>query len=310
MSAYENASHFAGKPVEDFQKQSSIDPEQTVYRFRFDWDAPDTVVMEDFQAYMAKPGAEKTTALVFGLLGESPYDDTFAPVVQALVEAAPRLPELEALFLGDIVQEESEISWIQQTDLGPLLTTFPKLRQLRIRGGEGLRLDAPGHPELRSLVIETGGLPGEVVRSIGSGSFPNLEELTLWLGVSEYGASWTQADLAPFYSGSAFPELRSLGLCNSEDQDAIARGIAGGTVLERLQKLDLSLGTLGDEGAEALLACPLLGNLEFLDLHHHYMSEGMIQRFQQLELEVDVSEQEEPDDWGDGEEHRYAEFTE
>lgn len=42
----------------------------------------------------------------------------------------------------------------------PLLEAFPGLRELALRGGEGLRFPVGGHDELRVLRVESGGLPG------------------------------------------------------------------------------------------------------------------------------------------------------
>src|SRR5213078_4159611 len=43
-------------------------------------------------------------------------------------------------------------------------------------------------------------------------------------------------------------------------------------ILSRLDSLDLSLGTLNDDGGKALLGNPALKRLKRLDLHRHYLS--------------------------------------
>jgi len=68
-------------------------------------------------------------------------------------------------------------------------------------------------------------------------------------------------------------------------------------LLERLRVLDLSLGTLCDNGAAALLASPGIKNLEFLDLHHHYCSDEMVSKLETLGIKVDASEQEDPEEY-------------
>ena len=85
--------------------------------------------------------------------------------------------------------------------------------------------------------------------------------------------------------------------------------VAGAPVLERLRVLDLSLGTLGDDGAAALLASPLVAQLDKLDIHHHYCSDEMMARLQAIGIEVDVSEREQEEEW-DGERHRYVAVSE
>jgi len=70
-------------------------------------------------------------------------------------------------------------------------------------------------------------------------------------------------------------------------------------VVERIRVLDLSLGTLTDEGASALLDSPAIARLEKLDVHHHFCSEEMTAKLQSLGVEVDASEREKPDIYGD-----------
>lgn len=215
-------------------------------------------------------------------------------VVALLCEAADRLPELRALHLGDIPWEQSEISWITQSDVTPLLEAFPRLRRLVVRGG-GVRLRPVRHDALRLLRIETGGLPASTARAVGAADLPSLHHLELWMGEEEYGADSTVDDLAGILSGERLPSLRHLGLQNSEYQDAIAAAVATAPVLPRLRSLDLSMGTLGDAGAAALLAGRSLAHLETLDLSHHFMSDEVMGRVRRqlsaLGVAVDLDEQ-------------------
>jgi hypothetical protein len=48
------------------------------------------------------------------------------------------LTNLRAIFLGDITYEENEISWIEQSDVSPLLRAYPALEVSRVRGGNSL----------------------------------------------------------------------------------------------------------------------------------------------------------------------------
>ena len=70
-------------------------------------------------------------------------------------------------------------------------------------------------------------------------------------------------------------------------------------MLEGIRVLDLSLGTLTDEGAAALLASPSIARLERLDVHHHFCSEEMTAKLQALGVGVDDSGREKPDVYGD-----------
>ncbi|KIF71323.1 cytoplasmic protein [Streptomyces sp. AcH 505] len=248
-------------------------------------------------------------ALVIGSWSDA-YESGPDEVIAAVVAARGQLPELRALFLGDITFDECEISWINQTLVTPLLDAFPALREFGVRGGQDLRFPPVKHEQLRSLTIETGGLDVEVVRGVGASEFPALERLDLWLGVDDYGANAEIADLAPFLSGARLPALRHLGLRNSQLQDEIATALAGAPVVANLETLDLSMGTLGDEGAEALLGGQPLTHLKRLDLNHNYLGETMRQRIVstlgEAGVEVDVSNTTEADTEDDGTEWRYV----
>ena len=109
------------------------------------------------------------------------------------------------------------------------------------------------------------------------------------------------ADLAPILAGSRFPRLRHLALRNSDIQDEIAAALAR-PVVAGLATLDLSMGTLGDEGAEALLGGQPLTHLRKLDLHHNFLSEAMRERILATlgpaGVKVDLSETEGREDRG------------
>src|SRR5262249_34664194 len=155
-----------------------------------------------------------------------------AGVVKALIAARGRLKSLRALFLGDILEDESEISWIRHSDLTGLLEAFPKLEHFRVRGGEGLVLRAFRHDCLKSLAFEASNLRRKVVRAVGASKLPALEHLELWLGTADYGADTTPADLKGILQGKRLPSLRSLGLRNSEIADDVARAVARAPVME------------------------------------------------------------------------------
>ncbi|MGW5877258.1 STM4015 family protein [Nocardiopsis terrae] len=215
-----------------------------------------------------------------------------------LIALAPHLPRLRALFFGEVLREESEISWIGHGDLGPLLTAYPRLTELTVRGSDGLRLGVGEHRSLRRLTVQSSGISPDVVESIAGSSLPELEHLELWLGVEEDGAA-TPDDLGSLLSGTAFPGLPHLGLRNAEFTDDWVRALAEAPVTPTLRTLDLSLGALTDEGARTLLSAPAFRSLERLDLHHHYMSEDMTERireaFTAAGVRVDVSDRREPD---------------
>jgi hypothetical protein len=243
-----------------------------------------------WDALFATDWVNRVPALVIGEWGDA-YEA--AVPVDALAERASALPALRALFLGELIGEESEISWIQLTDVTPVLRAFPGLEVLRVRGSDGLDFVPGSYPGLRELAFESGGLPAEIVRAVGESDLPNLRHLELWLGTDTYGGDTTVADLASILAGANTPVLSYLGLRDSEIADDIAAAAAGAPVVARLETLDLSLGMLSDVGAAALLAGQPLTHLRKLDLHHHFLTEEMTRRLRdELEpsgVEVDLS---------------------
>jgi hypothetical protein len=321
MAISKHLESFAGFTVRDFNPAKGIqDTAKTIYRLRkdpegavppkrglFSWkSAPPPQPVDPLEALLTDPASSQLQGLVYGSWMEE-YDpsDGSAEIVGQLADAAPQLPNLKALFVGDITFEECEISWINQSDMAPLLQAYPQLQHFGVRGSNELRMGPVRHLQLKSLVIECGGLPGKVLREVLQSEFPALEHLELYLGEENYGFDFAVGDLEPLLSGIVFPNLRSLGLRDSEIADDIAIAIAKAPVLSRLKVLDLSLGTLSDAGARGLLDSPGIRALQKLDVHHHYISPELVRELEKLGPEVDASDPKEADK--DGEDaYRYV----
>ncbi|MER5368664.1 MULTISPECIES: STM4015 family protein [unclassified Streptomyces] len=318
MSGVDHLHELFGLPAVDFQHASGEAPVQAAdaaaWRISVDpYDDDSEMTWEEaFKAFLDTVDPAGVRALIVGQWGEA-YEVKSSYAIDLIIAAADRLTSLEAVFIGDMTSEENEISWIEQSDVTALLNAFPGLLELGVRGGTDLVFSPSKHERLRSLTIETGGLPVDVIRGILDSELPALERLDLWLGVSAYGGDADVADLAPLLSGTRFPRLTHLGLRNSEVQNEIAAAVASAPVVAQLRVLDLSNGTMGDEGAAALLDGQPLTHLEKLDLYHHFMTEPMERRIvQALEphgVRVDVSERETP--WGNrGIDGRYTSVSE
>jgi hypothetical protein len=87
-----------------------------------------------------------------------------------------------------------------------------------------------------------------------------------------------QGSTTPILAGDGLPALRHLGLAHSDLQDEIAIAVSSAPLVARLRSLDLSLGTLGNEGVEALLEGVPLTHLEWLDLRSEYIGADTAQR--------------------------------
>ncbi|MFJ3309964.1 STM4015 family protein [Streptomyces sp. NPDC086549] len=297
-------------PGPDARTDDLPDADSVAWRITSDVYDADEDWTEAFARFCAAVDTTRVRALAVGAWQEA-YDTDPSEVIEALLAARHRFPALRALFLGDMVMEECEISWINQTDVTPLLAGFPDLEEFGVRGGSGLSFPALSHAGLRRLTMESGGLPAEVVRGVGASDLPALEHLDLWLGTPDYGGDSEVPDLEPILSGARLPRLRHLALRNSEMQDAVAAAVAASAVVARLEVLDLSMGVLTDDGGAALLAGQPLTHLKRLDLHHHYLSEPLLERIRQtlepagVEVDLDRDDADE-DQYDDGTVWRYV----
>ena len=307
---YENLTEFSGKPVKDFDPDEGLDsPSKSACRIRIGYDDQGELWADKLAELLKDPAAGKIEALVVGAWEDVCTGTESTAVVEALTAARDTLVNLKHLFFGDIISEESEISWIIQSDLSPIFEAYPALQDLTIRGGSSLSLGRPRHKHLKNLTIQSGGLPPSVIHEIAGAEFPNLEHLELWLGDPNYGGEATVEDLAPLLRGDKFSRLTYLGLKDSVIQDEIAGVVANAPVVGRLHTLDLSLGQLGDDGARALLSSPLIKKLKRLDLHHHFISDELVAKLKALGIEVDLSDKQEPQEWS-GQQHRFVAVSE
>lgn len=294
----EHTTEWLGVPVTLFDKalaKKGVDDYRSrIYRMATEYDgAP---FEEIFAAFTSKAECAQAPAIIIGACS-SDGGQEMGGALELLVAARGKLTGLKGIFFGDIIVEESELSWIEQADVSPLFSAYPALEHFRVRGGNGLSLgSSPRHDKLKSLVVETGGLSADVIREIAGAYLPELENLEIWLGEENYGGDATLEDVLPLLEVGRFPKLKRLGICNAEFQDDIAKAVADSTVVEQLEVLSLALGNLSDEGAEALLGCSAIRRLKHLDLHHHYLSKDMMAQLKAALPSVDLSEAQTGDD--------------
>lgn len=290
MTFHTHVDSFAGLPIFEFGGDNlPADKGSVAWRLSAEFEETEQFAGK-YTALLAADWVGEIRALVFGDWGDS-YDSSvdLAP----LIAAADRFTSLRALFIGEIVGEESEVSWINLPDLDDLLHAYPGLEVLRVRGNS-IQFPVGHYPNLRELALEAGGLPVSAVRAVGESDLPALGHLELWLGTDAYGGDANVEDLTPILSGANTPALTYLGLRNAEIIDLLAAAVAAAPVVARVRTLDLSMGMLSDVGAAALLSGQPLTHLAKLDLHHHFLTKEMTDRIRdELEaagVEVDLSE--------------------
>ena len=179
-------------------------------------------------------------------------DAQFQDELNALSKTG-KLPTIRRLVVGDFTSEECEISWSSIGNVGKVWPVLPNLQYLKVHGGE-ISLGDIEHDELRELVVETGGLPGSTARKLSDVSLPKLTSLELWLGTADYGGSSAVKDLAGLLQGKGLPELKHLGLQNADFQDEIVAALCTAPIVKQLESLDVSMGVLTSDGANAMVA--------------------------------------------------------
>ncbi|MDH6358514.1 STM4015 family protein [Parabacteroides sp. PF5-9] len=224
-------------------------------------------------------------------------------LVDGMIAHKEKFAHIEGLFWGDIDGEESEVSWIEQTDLSVLLDGMPKLKDLKIKGTNGLSIGQKQRPEIISLEIISGGLPTSVVDDVIKSDFPNLEKLILYVGVDDYGYDGSIDQFKPLFSKNKFPKLNYLGIINAVEEDQVVELFLSSDILPQLETMDISAGVLTDKGGQLLLDnVDKLKHLKFIDMEYNYLTEEMQKKLSQLPVKVNVSDAQDIDEdyeeWG------------
>jgi uncharacterized protein (TIGR02996 family) len=270
---------------------------------QYDWKglAPNTVLA----AIVKSTAARLLHSISIGII-DFEYPVNLGKGIEAISKAG-KLESLRTLFIGDFeFPDENEISWVAVGNVAKVLPIAPKLRELHLRGGE-ISLGALEHPTLEKLTIETGGLPGGAVASVGKCKLPELRHMEVWLGTEEYGGTGKISQLKPLFEGSGVPKLEHLGLQNSDFEDDIAIALSKSKLLAQLRSVDLSMGTMHEPGAKAILDnADKFRHLGELNLDRNFISDELAKQLKKaLKGIVSVDDQEEPDDWDD-EPHYYT----
>ena len=283
-------------------------------KFYLDWEEREEKlagIENKIKEYIDEHGKYENEELIIGMW-EGAYEKDPKNLVDFLVKNAEKFPNLKKIYWGDISWEECEVSWIQNTDLAPLVNNF-KLTSLTVKGGNGLRLKNMKSDTLKKLEIISGGTSKDALNDIINSEIPNLEHLEIYMGVDDYGFDAKIEDMKPFVEKEKFPELKYLGLKNSDLEDEICELVLSGNILPQLEVLDLSYGTLSDKGVELLINnIDKISHLKGLDLEYNYASKELLDKLKEqtdkFGIKLDISQSEvdmdEENDW------RYPYITE
>lgn len=224
-----------------------------------------------------------------------PYEESCQATIDFIIQNKDKFSHIESFVFGDMDSEECEISWIIQADYSEIWS-LPKLKRICIQGSTDLTLGNIVSDSLRELEIRCGGLPLSILHSVEAAKAPNLEFLNLYMGVEDYGFDCTTEDIAKFLQNSQFPNLKYLGLCNSEIPLDIIKAVLDSKYVAQITTLDLSMSVFYDESAQLILDnITKLPSLKLLNLEYHFLSSDMMKKLTNLPFEVNVKDPQESD---------------
>jgi len=246
--------------------------------------------------FLEHPSGRRIRSIAIGMNGEPDPDEPHGEIVASIIRERP--PHLTELHLGAFEPDGCDISSYAVGDISTIWRGLPTLRTVRVTGGS-FELGTIDAPQLERLELRTGGLTAVNVQSIATAEWPSLRHLDVCFGDHNYGGDTELADVAVLLENE-YPALRHLGLMNCPFADDAVATLVQSKVLAQLESLDLSLGCLGDAGAERLLAHQAqLGNLTRLDVSASYLSPQTLRALGQLGVELiaeDMNGPADPDD--------------
>ncbi|MDJ0733186.1 MAG: HEAT repeat domain-containing protein [Nostocaceae cyanobacterium] len=290
------ATSFANRKVIDFDPKIGItETLGTAYAIRVpDWDFITKPVLstDKLKILQQSPLASQIEALVCGFW----YTEDLS-LVDSLLNASEQLTNLKALLIEDFYPEGYYP--LENTNISYILLAYPQLEVLKVsgdycyRGGDiGLEIAPIRHENLKALIIESDGISMELIFEMYDIELPALEYLELWLGLDYRGNCFSRLGIEELMAvfSHIFPKLKYLGLRNCYyscccSKNDIVLGIADSSIIENLVELDLSMGAINDEGAETLLNSGIQ-QLDTLDISDNCLSDEMVERLQQLDIEL------------------------
>lgn len=254
-----------------------------VHAARLDGKAGDHEPEDLLWELLRHPSARFLRELVIGCHAFGDQDNRLMTALLLAAEPAPPLRKLVLADFDDTSHDDIDISRAWLGDLAGLGDRYPLLEDLVIKGRLiGARDNARAHgglagfslPRAKRLAIRTSGLMRETLAALLTAPWPALVELELWTGTDDYGCTCSAADFAPLFEDHGFPALRTLRLMNCEFTDELLPPVIAYVRRHPLDVLDVSLGTLTDAGANALVAgAGVLSTLRELRVYENCLSE-------------------------------------
>ena len=114
----ERVKEWNGLPIKLYNPNEKLKCPDVIYKIAYSWDAEsEGGFQEQFPKYLADEKSGETIGISLGLdtdIADGFYSDT----VKEFLKHKEKFSKLRWLFLGDMVSEESELTWIEQGDVG------------------------------------------------------------------------------------------------------------------------------------------------------------------------------------------------
>ncbi len=291
------------------QKEAFLWRNGFIYRVRLSHDSYsddefDGRTVDILDAVLSHPSGRFVVEFAFQSNGD-PNENNLQDLIDLLGKKAPATTR--KITFGD---NTDQISWHHTGNLKKLWKGVPQLQVLEVETG-GFDVGKMVAPALERAVFITGGLTSKCAKSIANAEMPCIQHLEIYYGDEEYGCDCSVKDVRPLLRRTDLEHLEHLGLKNAQFANEIAAALPGASVLKTLKTLDLSLGTMTDEGAQGLVAAKdSLKHLESLDLTSNFLTADGIKAVKGLCRKVIADDQQDADDWGDGELHYFVSVSE
>jgi hypothetical protein len=241
----------------------------------------DSAMVRALRRVLAHPAGRLVRVLMLGVPPSRDIgwdvDYSFDSIIPVIVKAGP-LPLLHTIDMSQHAGHMPQDCRRRIGDLRKLWAAAPRLRELCLlgdlgHGGVPIALGAIKAPYLETFEFQSIGLDGSVPIDLGKAALPALQHAELLFGSPKYGNTCSVRALGKILAGKGLPKLTYLGLKNSEWERELIAAVARSAILPRLHTLDLGMGILHTEGAEALLAhAAKFRHLEKLDLDDNYLT--------------------------------------
>jgi hypothetical protein len=244
-----------------------------------------------FAEFLSQPQVEQVNSLKIGHWLTRQVNDwgddgiyTNQNLLEAVTQSGKLLTNLKSLsftpsvtqhFIDDFDVTFTDVVEDFSGDITVLFLAFPQLESIKVVGRD-VECSLIESEKLTSCSLCCD--QGTAYEVILNSNLPNLVRLRL-MGLEESLATLFQAD---------FPSLKSLKLDDWYSSDSLVGRLVNAPCFQQLEELDLSGGTLGNDGANLLISALASSHLKTLTIHHHFIHLEVVQKLTALAKSLNI----------------------